>query len=746
MGKSLVIVESPAKTRTLKNFLGSEYQIEASMGHVRDLPKKKFGVDVEDNFEPEYEVIPERRVVIEKLKEAAKNAENVYIASDPDREGEAIAWHLKIALGLKSPKRIRFNEITRGAVTEALRSPQDLDMNLVNAQQARRVLDRVVGYNLSPLLWQKIQKNLSAGRVQSVAVRLICDREREIEAFVPEEYWSIEALLTPQDREEPFEAKLVLIGDEKAEIRNEEQAMSIVDELNGAEYRVSKIGKKTVRRNPPAPFITSTLQQEAARKLNFTANRTMTVAQQLYEGIEMGEMGHIGLITYMRTDSTRVAAEAQAEAREFIINNFGEQYAPKTPRQLKRKGAQDAHEAIRPTSINRRPEDVAKYLTPDQQKLYKLIWQRFLASQMSQSVFDVTTVDIGAKQFTFRASGSVVKFQGFRAVYSEGRDTEDLPEEEKPPLPQLSVGELLNLIKLDPKQHFTEPPPRYTEASLVRALEEQGIGRPSTYATIISTIQQRHYVVKEKGKFKPTQIGFAVTDYLVAHFPEILDVKFTASVENRLDEIETGKLEWHKVLRDFYGAFEDAIKKAQWGEDDGEKICPKCGNAMESKHGKFGVYFKCSNPECKEILRPKTEKIPIMQPRETDQVCPNCGRKMVIRMGRNGEFMGCSGYPECKTTISMDPEIGVACPVCGEGKVVQKTSKRGKKFYGCNRWPNCDFVSWDKPIDRRCPTCGSIMVENNSRWGKLQGYKCSNKECDYKENAHEAESVPEQSE
>jgi len=738
MGKSLVIVESPTKTRTLKSFLGADYQIEASMGHVRDLPKDEFGVNIEDNFEPEYEIIPERKEVIEKLKSAAKNAESVYIASDPDREGEAIAWHLKEALGLKSPKRIRFNEITRTAVTEALRSPQDLNMNLVNAQQARRVLDRVVGYKLSPLLWVKIRKNLSAGRVQSVAVRLICDREREIEAFVPEEYWSIAAELTPLNRREPFEAKLALIDGEKAEVKNEEQAKSIVDELTGAEYKVSNIAKKTVKRNPPAPFITSTLQQEAARKLNFTANRTMTIAQQLYEGIEMGEMGHVGLITYMRTDSTRVAAEAQSEAREFILNNFGEEYAPKTPRQIKKKGAQDAHEAVRPTSVNRRPDDVAKYLSPDQLKLYKLIWQRFLASQMSQAVFEVTSVDIGAKQFTFRASGSVVKFQGFRAVYAESRDTEDVPEEEKPPLPKLSIGELLKLIKLDPKQHFTEPPPRYTEASLVRALEENGIGRPSTYAAIISTIQQRHYVVKEKGRFKPTPLGCAVTDYLVANFPEILDVKFTASVENRLDEIETGKLEWHKVLSDFYEPFEHALKKAEWGDDNEEKNCPVCGSKMELKSGRFGNYFKCTNPDCKKTLRPKREKIEVIQPRETDQICPNCGRKMVIRMSRTGEFMGCSGYPECKTIISMDPPVGVCCPLCTEGEVLQKTSKRGKKFYGCSRWPECKFVSWDKPIDRKCPKCGSIMVEN-TYWGRHHGYKCSNKECDYKENASKSE-------
>jgi len=409
---------------------------------------------------------------------------------------------------------------------------------------------------------------------------------------------------------------------------------------------------------------------------------------------------------------------------------------PKTPRQFRKKGAQDAHEAIRPTSINRRPEDIDQHLTPDQKKLYKLIWQRFLASQMSHAVFDVTSVDISAKRFTFRASGSVVKFRGYMAIYAEGRDTEEVPEEEKPPLPNLSVGEILSLIKLDPKQHFTEPPPRYTEASLVRTLEEQGIGRPSTYATIISTIQQRHYVVKEKGKFKPTQLGFAVTDYLVANFPDILDVKFTASVENRLDEIEAGQIEWHKVLSDFYGPFESALKKAQWGDDDGEKICPECGSPMELKQGKFGYYFKCSNKDCNKTLSPKREKIPAIQPRETDQVCPNCGRKMVIRVGRRGEFLGCSGYPECKTIISMDPPTGVACPECGEGEIVQKTSKHGKKFYGCNKWPKCDFVLWNKPVDRKCPKCNSIMVENN-RGSKLLGYKCSSKECDYKEDASE---------
>ncbi|MBI2841905.1 MAG: type I DNA topoisomerase [Armatimonadetes bacterium] len=735
MGKSLIIVESPAKTRTLKNFLGPQYRIEASMGHVRDLPKKDFAVDVENDFAPTYEIIPDRKDTLKRLREAVKESDEIYLASDPDREGEAIAWHLQQALKLKSPKRIEFNEITRQAVTHAIEKPRVVDMNRVNAQQARRVLDRLVGYKLSPLLWQKVKKNLSAGRVQSVAVRLICDREREISAFVPEEYWSIVAKLTPKDRIEQFEAKLAQINGDKAEISNETEGNAILRELEGANYVVGKITEKEQRRNPAAPFITSTMQQEAARKLGFSAKRTMMNAQHLYEGIELGAAGHVGLITYMRTDSTRVAAEAQQEAREYIEKTFGKDYVPAKPRQVVKKGAQDAHEAIRPTSVMRHPDEMAQFLSRDQARLYKLIWQRFVASQMNPAVFDVITVDIKAGRFTFRAAGSTLKFAGFKAVYTEGRDTAEVIDEERPPLPKLSINEDLRLIDLVPDQHFTEPPPRYTEATLVKALEEKGIGRPSTYATIISTIQDRNYVVLEEKKFKPTELGFTVTDYLVQHFPRVLDVQFTANVETELDDVEEGKMEWHKLLRDFYGPFDKALEQAQWGPEGADRTCPNCGKKMVVKQGRFGPFLGCSGyPECRTIIKVEREKLAIAEPKETDIECPNCGRKMLLREGRMGEFLGCSGYPECKTTMPVEKKVGVKCPTCGEGEIVEKISRKRKVFYGCNRYPQCTFVSWGKPIDRRCPQCGFLLAER--RWkGRLTGYKCISAECGYEERA-----------
>lgn len=738
MGKSLIIVESPAKTRTLKNFLGPDFRIEASMGHVRDLPKKDLGVDVDADFTPTYNTIPERKDVLKRLTAAVKEADEVYLASDPDREGEAISWHLQQALKVKSAKRIQFNEITRDAVTQALASPRELDMDLVNAQQARRILDRLVGYKLSPLLWQKVKKNLSAGRVQSVAVRLICDREREILAFVPQEYWSITASLTPMDRMESFDAKLIHISGEKAEVPNEQLAKSILSDLEGASYSVAKIIEKQQKRNPAAPFITSTLQQEAARKLGFSAKRTMVAAQQLYEGIDLGESGAVGLITYMRTDSTRVAAEAQTEAREYIVQTYGADYIPKTARQVKKKGAQDAHEAIRPTHVANHPDSVAQFLNRDQLRLYKLIWQRFVASQMSPAIFDMITVDIKADKYTFRATGSTIKFKGFKAVYTEGKDDKEITDEERPPLPRMKVDELLKLLELKPDQHFTEPPPRYTEATLVKTLEEKGIGRPSTYASIISTIQDRNYAILEEKKFKPTELGFAVTDYLVQHFPAVLDVKFTASVETHLDDVEEGQLEWRKLLRDFYGPFAKALEQAQWGPEGAERTCPNCGKPMAIKRGRFGSFLGCTGyPECKTIIKVEREKLPISEPKPSDQVCPNCGKMMLIREGRMGEFLGCSGYPECKTTMPIDKKVGVKCPTCGEGDVIERRSKKGKTFYGCNKYPECKFVSWDKPIDRKCPKCDAVLVEK--RWRKfLSAYKCSNAECDYEEKVAKA--------
>ncbi len=738
MGKSLIIVESPAKTRTLKNFLGPEYEIEASMGHVRDLPKKDLGVDVDNDFAPKYEAIAERKDVLKRLKAAAKNADQVYLASDPDREGEAIAWHLQQALKLESPKRIEFNEITKQAVTHALEVPRTVDIDRVNAQQARRVLDRLVGYKLSPLLWQKVKRNLSAGRVQSVAVRLVCDREREIQAFTPVEYWSLTAKLSPLEKLVPFDAKLSQIAGEKAEVHNEEEAKSILGELEGAHYQVAKVTERQQKRNPAAPFITSTLQQEAARKLGFTAKRAMLNAQQLYEGVEFGDAGHIGLITYMRTDSTRVADEAQVEAREYITKTWGKEFIPEKARQVKRKGAQDAHEAIRPTSVLRHPDEVAEYLNRDQARLYKLIWQRFVASQMAPAIFDMVTIDIAAGRFTFRATGSTIKFAGFKAVYTEGKDTVEVEDEEQPPLPRLKKDQDLKLLELHPDQHFTEPPPRFTEATLVKALEEKGIGRPSTYATIISTIQDRNYVLLEQKRFSPTELGVAVTDYLVENFPKVLDVQFTAKVEGQLDNVANGTLEWQKLLRDFYGPFAKKLEEAQWGPEGTERECPNCGKPMAVKRGRFGPFLGCTGyPECKTIIKVERAKIAAMEPKETDEICPECGKMILIREGRMGEFKGCSGYPECKFTKPIEKPVGAKCPKCGEGDVIERMSKKRKIFYGCNKYPACDFVSWGKPTDRKCPTCDSVLMER--RWkGRLTGYKCLSETCTYEEKYSKA--------
>ena len=692
MTKSLIIVESPAKIRTLKNFLGPNYAIEASMGHVRDLPKNRLGVNIEKSFEPQYVSIPERRDVIKKLKEAAKNADVVYLASDPDREGEAIAWHLWQALRLRNGRRIQFNEITESAVLEGLKGAHDINVDLVNAQQARRVLDRLVGYKLSPLLWRKVKRNLSAGRVQSVAVRLICDRERQILAFVPVEYWSITATLSPQEKEHLFDAKLVQRNGQKLEIHNQQEADELLRALDGAEYRVARIKKSQKRRSPAPPFITSTLQQEASRKLGFTARRTMSVAQRIYEGVELGDKGSVGLITYMRTDSTRVAKEAQDEARDYIKANFGASFVPEKPRQVSRKGAQDAHEAIRPTSVIRHPDQIKQYLNNDQYRLYRLVWQRFVASQMTPAVFDVVSVDIGANDLMFRATGSTVKFQGFMKVYTEGKDDAKVTaDEELPPLPEMTQGEVLDLKELVPEQHFTEPPPRYSEATLVRALEEKGIGRPSTYASIISTIQDRKYVELAQKKFRPTELGFTVTDQLVKHFPVIMDIDFTAGIETKLDSVEEGDLDWVQLLSDFYGPFE---KDLQAAHENMERVK--------------------------------------MEPKESDQVCPNCGRKMLIREGRFGEFLGCPGYPECKTTMPISKKLDIKCPLCGEGDVVEKKSRKGKVFYGCDRYPECKYVTWDKPVDKRCPKCSGLLGERRFK-GRMIGYRCTNADCDYQQ-------------
>ncbi|MHB0913066.1 MAG: type I DNA topoisomerase [Armatimonadota bacterium] len=777
MAKSLIVVESPAKTKTLKNFLGEKYKIEASMGHVRDLPKTRLGVDVNEGFKPSYTAIAERKDVLARLKEAAKKADEVYLATDPDREGEAIAWHLEQALKLKDAKRITFNEITKGAVTEALAHPRKINDHLVDAQQARRVLDRLVGYKISPLLWSRVKKGLSAGRVQSVAVRLICDREREILAFVPEEYWSITAKLAKLGDEKFFSAKLFAKGKEKIKPTCGEEAEAVLRDLQGATYAVSEIKEREQKRNPAAPFITSTLQQEASRKLGFSNKKTMSVAQQLYEGIDLGSKGSVGLITYMRTDSTRLAGEAIGQAREYILSQYGKEYLPPSPRQYKsKKSAQDAHEAIRPTSTAHSPDSVKQYLSRDQERLYRLIWQRFLACQMASALFSVVTVDISASEYTFRATGSTMQFPGFTILYTEGKDTSE--EEENETLPKLSKDEVLKLLDLLPKQHFTEPPPRYTEATLVKALEERGIGRPSTYASIISTVIDRKYVVLAERKFSPTELGFTVTDLLVKHFPEIMDVEFTAGVETKLDDIEEGGTEWVKVLADFWSGFEKALEEAKSTmesvktppQETGE-VCPNCGKPLLLRESRFGRFVGCSGyPECKTVIQMNLgdacpvpdcggELVEYKGPRgghvyrcsnhpnceftarpkvegsgeeiETGEPCPKCGKPLVRRMGRYGEFVGCSGYPKCKTIISEPKTVGVDCPQCG-GKIVEKRSRRGIVFYGCEKYPDCKFTSWDKPLDRKCPKCKSMLVEKQWR-GQSQGVKCSSEGCDYKE-------------
>ncbi len=702
MSKSLIIVESPAKTKTLKNFLGSGYIVEASMGHVRDLPKSTLGIDVDNDFAPHYISIPERRDVIKRLKDAVKKADTVYLAADPDREGEAIAWHLNHALGLdksdKPVKRIRFNAITESAVKAGLENADEININLVNAQQARRLLDRLVGYKLSPLLWKKIKSNLSAGRVQSVAVRLVCDREREIEAFVPEEYWSITAVLTPHESDELFEAHLVSRKGKKVSVKNEDEANKILKELEGASYIVKSVKTGEKKRSAPTPFITSTLQQEANRKLGFTSRKTMLIAQHLYEGISLGSSGSVGLITYMRTDSMRIAPEAQKEARDYIKKTYGSEYVPEKAKHIVRKGAQDAHEAIRPTSVFRAPESIKQFLNSDEYKLYSLIWKRFVASQMAPAVFNVAAVDIEAGDCVFRANGSSLKFPGFMKIYIEGRD-DNSNGDETVNLPVLNEGDITDLRELRPKQHFTEPPPRYTEATLVRALEEKGIGRPSTYASIISTVQDRRYLELVEKKFRPTELGFIVNDKLVEHFPKIMDVKFTAGVESALDEVEEGKLNWIDLLRDFYDPFEADLKEA------GEKM----------------------------------EKVKI-EPKVSDEVCPNCGKPMLIRESRFGEFLGCSGYPECKTTMPIKKKVDMKCPVCGEGDILERMSKKRKVFYGCSRYPECTFASWDKPTDKKCPECGQVLGEWRYR-NKLIGYRCTNKDCGYKKTRGKGKDV-----
>ncbi len=701
---TLVIVESPAKAKTISRYLGRGYVVKASMGHVRDLPKSRMGVQTDDSFEPDYLVPRDKSKVVKELRESVKSAKSVLLATDPDREGEAIAWHLKEATQPqdKLVQRIVFQEITPDAIREAVKAPREINMKLVEAQQARRVLDRLVGYEISPLLWKNVKRGLSAGRVQSVALRLIVEREREINAFVSREYWSLDAELAKRETNQrkkvkTFKASLARVNGETPELNDEAQTMAIVTALDGAEFLVADVKTKETQRRPAAPFTTSTLQQEASRKLRFPVRRTMQIAQELYEGVDLGKEGTQGLITYMRTDSTNIATSAQQRAREVITERHGSEYVPERPPVYTRKakGAQEAHEAIRPTDPARAPENVQQYLTPQQFRLYKLIWQRFVASQMRNAIFDSTGVDIDAgkpgaeKPYRFRATGSVIKFPGFIAVYREGRDDDEVDEIDRDALPVLTAGELLDLAQLLPEQHFTQPPPRFTEATLVKSLEELGIGRPSTYAPTIATLQARNYVVVDQRRLSPTELGEVVIDLLIKHFSAIVDAQFTSRMEDELDDIASGERAWVPVMREFYGPFHESVEQAE-----------------------------------QQMTRVKIADEP------TDEICEKCGRPMVIKLGKYGRFLACTGFPECRNARPLLVKIGVKCPQCHEGDVVEKRTRKGRRriFYGCSRYPECDFTSWDKPTGENCPVCGDILVET----GRDGTIKCRNNDCTYK--------------
>ena len=753
MPKSLVVVESPAKAKTINKFLGQNYIVRSSVGHIRDLPAKKLAVDVQNGFTPEYITIRGKAKVIKEIQAEAKKTEAIYLAADPDREGEAICWHIAETLkNVKKPiYRVTYNEITASAILAAMENPGQIDQHLVDSQQARRVLDRLVGYQISPILWRNVKPGLSAGRVQSVAVRLICEREAEIEAFIPQEYWTITANLIGKNPQ-PFDAKLLQIGPEKGSIStygfpiDEARAEAIVEDAKTKPFIVKDIKRQERKRRPVPPFITSTLQQEAARKLRFTAKRTMSVAQKLYEGLNLGATGAVGLITYMRTDSTRIADEALREARGYIKKNYGTDYLPKSAVRYKSKGgAQDAHEAIRPTSVERTPQSLKSYLSPEQHRLYDLIWKRFVASQMNPAILDVTTIDISAEQYLFRATGSILKFDGFMRLYLEGSDDSNTEsnrnDETDVILPVLEIGERLDLRKLTHKQHYTQPPPRYTEATLVKALEEKGIGRPSTYAAIISTIQGREYVVKEKGRFQPTDIGKLVNQLLIKGFPEILDTQFTAKMEDQLDEIAEGKSDWVGVLSAFYEPFTHALEAApdvmyearKEMEEESDEVCEKCNGKMIIKWGRYGRFLGCSNyPECSNIKRLTEENAPPPEEEPTDETCDKCGSPMVIKTSRaGGKFLACTGYPKCKNAKPIN--IGVDCPEAGCGGYIgERRSKRGI-FYGCSNYPKCKFIASDKPVNRECPECQAPFLVEKTTKTKERYLTCNDKACGHTE-------------
>jgi len=757
MAKNLVIVESPAKAKTLGKYLGRNYQVKASIGHVMDLPKSKLGVDIDNDFAAEYHIIQGKAKVLDDIKKAAKDKENIYLAPDPDREGEAIAWHIAQKLGpkRKNVHRVLFNEITKKAVLEALKTPGKVDQRRYEAQQARRILDRLVGYKLSPLLWDKVRRGLSAGRVQSVAVRIIAEREREIRAFTPEEYWTVEARLEA-DSPPPFVARLAEVEGRKLDHKNFRlDAKERVDEalagLKDVEWTVTKVERKERRRHPTPPFITSRLQQEASRKLGYQPSRTMRIAQRLYEGVELGDEGSVGLITYMRTDSTRISGEALASARDYIKGRYGEPYLPESPNFYRsKKDAQDAHEAIRPTSMEWDPERVARYLDKDELALYTLIWNRFVASQMQSAVYDATAIDIEAARCRFRATGQILKFDGFIRVYTEGRDDEQqtADEDAEGQLPELTEGEKVRLLELVPEQHFTQPPPRFTQATLIKELEEKGIGRPSTYASIMGTILNKEYVLEdEQRRLKPTELGFLVTDLLVASFPDVLNVEFTAGMEDELDRIEDGEEHWVKTMRRFWEPFAKDLEKATVEMRDVKReerptdiACEKCGQPMLIKWGRRGEFLACRGyPECKNtknFTRQDDGTIKVAEPETTDEVCEKCGRPMQVRFGRYGKFLGCSGYPECSNMQPLFKPIptGVKCVLgCGEGELMERRSRRGKTFYSCNRYPACQFVAWDKPMPIACPKCaaGFVTEKVTKRYGTVR--RCVREGCGWQE-------------
>ena len=744
MSKGLIVVESPAKVKTIQKFLGSDYIVKASVGHIKDLPESELGVDLEKDFEPSYVTISGKGKVIRELKKASKEADTIYLGPDPDREGEAIAWHVAEEIGDKKKNlyRVLFNEITRKAVLDALKHPGTLQRPKYEAQQARRILDRLVGYQISPILWEKVRRGLSAGRVQSVAVRIICDREREIQNFVSEEYWSLTATLKGKESPVTFDAKLAKWKGKKIKMAKEPEARAIQKALGQASYTVVRIAQQEKQRHPFPPFITSRLQQDAYRKLGFLAQRTMRIAQTLYEGVDLGPLGAVGLITYMRTDSPRVASEAIRDVREWIKGRFGEPYLPAKPNAYKsRKGAQEAHEAIRPTSMDLDPEKVKGHLSKEEWELYKLIWDRFVASQMASAVFRQTTVEIEADEGLFTATGSVPVFLGFMSLYMESEDNhvagdkQGEKEDEEKTLPALSEGEVLELLALTPKQHFTQPPARFSEATLIKELEEKGIGRPSTYAAILGTIKGKEYVVVDKGRFVPTELGLIVNDLLVVNFPDILDIEFTAQMEENLDKIEEGEKGWVETLKEFYRPFQKDLETAKVSMMDVKReliptdaVCERCGAKMVKRWGKRGYFLACSAyPKCRYTREVEENR---ENNGKTDARCEQCGAPMVIKNGKFGRFLACSNYPTCKQTRSL--ETGVRCPQEGcEGVIVERRTRKGKTFYGCSNYPNCTFALWDKPIPEPCPKCNfPFLVEKRGKGGVTK--RCPNKECRYR--------------